>query len=122
MTTKLEEIAKKAQQEKKVRFTSLTHHITKELIWESLCHIDPNTSPGVDGITVKEAKSTFQIWIDPMIQSVHRQGYKPPAVKRCWIPKPGKQEKRPIGVPCVADRALQRSVSMVLTSIDLLRN
>ena len=31
--------------------------------------------------------------------------------------KPGKQEKRPIGVPCVSDRALQRSVAEVLTAI-----
>lgn len=117
MQTKLEEIAKKAQQEQKFRFTSLAHHISEELIWENLCHINTNTSPGVDNISVKEAKSTFQIWVDPMIQSMHHKGYKPPAVKRCWIPKPGKQEKRPIGIPCVGDRALQRSVSIVLTSI-----
>lgn len=117
MRTKLEEIAKKAQQEQKFRFTSLAHHITKELIAKSLNQINLNTAPGVDDITVKEAKETFQIWIDPMIQSMHHQGYKPPVVKRCWIPKPGKQEKRPIGIPCVGDRALQRSLSMVLTPI-----
>jgi retron-type reverse transcriptase len=34
-----------------------------------------------------------------------------------YIPKPGKQEKRPLGVPCVADRALQRSAAQVLTTI-----
>ena len=34
-----------------------------------------------------------------------------------YIPKPGKREKRPIGVPCVADRALQRSVAHVLSAI-----
>ncbi len=117
MKTKLEEIAKKAQQEPNARFTSLAHHITRDLIWESLCHIDKKSAPGVDNITVEEAKNTFQIWIDPMIQSMHHGGYKPPMVKRCWIPKPGKQEKRPIGIPCVGDRALQRSVSIVLTSI-----
>jgi group II intron reverse transcriptase/maturase len=117
MTTKLEGIAKKAQQEQKFRFTSLAHHITKDLVWESLGHIDLKTTPGIDGMTVKEAKDTFQIWIDPMIQSMHSRGYKPPAVKQCWIPKPGKQEKRPIGIPGVKDRALQRSVAMVLTSI-----
>jgi RNA-directed DNA polymerase len=31
--------------------------------------------------------------------------------------RPGKQEKRPLGVPCVADRALQRSAAQVLTTI-----
>ena len=34
-----------------------------------------------------------------------------------YIPKPGKQEKRPLGVPCVQDRALQRSVAEVLVAI-----
>ena len=102
MTTKLEEIAKKAQQERKFRFTSLANHVSKDLVWESLCHMDLNTAPGIDGMTVKEAKDTFQIWVDPTIQSMHSRGYKPPAVKRCWIPKPGKQEKRPIGIPTFA--------------------
>jgi len=34
-----------------------------------------------------------------------------------YIPKPGKQQMRPIGVPCVSDRALQRSVAQVLSAI-----
>jgi len=38
-------------------------------------------------------------------------------VRRVWIPKPGRTSQRPLGVPCVADRALQRSVSLVLSSI-----
>lgn len=49
-----------------------------------------------------------------MLQAVHRKGYKAPPVRRVWVPKPGKPEKRPIGVPCIADRALQRSVVEVL--------
>jgi len=52
-----------------------------------------------------------------MLQSVHQQGYKAPAIRRVYIPKPGKQEKRPLGVPCVSDRALQRSTSGVLSAI-----
>ena len=52
-----------------------------------------------------------------MLQSVHRKGYQAPSIRRVYIPKPGKQEKRPLGVPCVTDRALQRSVSEVLSSI-----
>jgi group II intron reverse transcriptase/maturase len=52
-----------------------------------------------------------------METSIHRQSYRAPAVRRVWIPKPGKEEKRPIGVPCVADRALQRSVATVLNAI-----
>ena len=52
-----------------------------------------------------------------MLQSVHRRGYRAPDIRRVYIPKLGKQEMRPLGVPIVADRALQRSVSQVLSAI-----
>jgi group II intron reverse transcriptase/maturase len=71
----------------------------------------------VDGQTVTEAKQDFGAWIEPMLQSVHRKGYQAPPIRRVYIPKPGKQEKRPLGVPCVADRALQRSAAQVLSAI-----
>ncbi|MGH8533800.1 MAG: hypothetical protein ACREV1_14000 [Gammaproteobacteria bacterium] len=64
-----------------------------------------------------EAKEEFEVWVEPMLSAVHRKGYHPPPIRRVYIPKPGKQEKRPLGVPCVADRALQRSVSQVLSAI-----
>jgi group II intron reverse transcriptase/maturase len=117
MTTGLERIAAKARNEARLQFTSLAHHITRELLWESLCHISGDSAPGVDGQTVQEAKETFKSWAGEMISSIHRKSYKPPVVRRVYIPKPGKKEKRPLGVPCVSDRALQRSVSIVLSVI-----
>ena len=117
MGTGLEGIAAKARRETKLKFTSLCHHITRELIWESLNKIPKESAPGVDGISVDEAKKTFEVWIEEMLASIHRKAYKAPPVRRVWIPKPGKTTKRPLGVPCVADRALQRSVSVVLSSI-----
>lgn len=117
MQTKLEGIAAKARKETNLRFTSLAHHITSDLILESLHHIPRDSAPGMDGVTVKEAEKDFEVWIDKMIDSIHQGGYRPPAVRRVWIPKPGKKEKRPIGVPCIADRALQRSTSTVLSAI-----
>jgi group II intron reverse transcriptase/maturase len=71
----------------------------------------------VDGQTVPEAKERFGEWIEPMLQSIHRKGYQAPNIRRVYIPKPGKQEKRPLGVPCVADRGLQRSTTQVLSAI-----
>ena len=117
METGLERIAAKACTEPKFRFTSLAHHITKERLWNSLCHIPSNSAPGVDGKSVSEVKAEFDTWIGPMLQSVHRKGYRAPAIRRVYIPKPGKSEKRPLGVPCVADRALQRTVAQVLSAI-----
>ena len=117
MATGLERIAARARCEPKLRFTSLAHHITKERVWENLCQIATDSAPGVDGQTVPEAKESFEGWIEAMLQSVHRQGYPAPNIRRVYIPKPGKQEKRPLGVPCVADRALQRSAAQVLSAV-----
>src|SRR6202165_2638149 len=117
METGLERIAAKARSEPKLRFTSLAHHITRERLWANLGHIPKRSAPGVDGQTVMEAKESFGEWVGAMLQSVPRQGYRAPDIRRVYIPKPGKQEKRPLGVPCVADRALQRSAAQVLSAI-----
>ncbi len=117
MKTELERIAAKARCEPKLRFSSLAHHVTRDRVWRNLCRIPLKSAPGVDGQTVVEAKQTFEDWIEPMLGSVHRKGYRAPAIRRVFIPKPGKREKRPLGVPCISDRALQRSTAQVLSAI-----
>ena len=117
MATELERIAAKARCEPELRFTSLAHHVTRDRVEKNLKKIPNRSAPGCDGVTVAEAKRDFDQWIEPMLQSVHQQGYKAPPIRRVYIPKPGKQEKRPLGVPCVSDRALQRSTSEVLSAI-----
>jgi RNA-directed DNA polymerase len=117
METGLEQIAEKARREPKLRFTSLAHHITRDRVWRSLSQIPNRSAPGVDGQKVSEAKESFEGWVGTMLQSVHRKGYRAPEIRRVYIPKPGKQEKRPLGVPTVSDRALQRSTAQVLSAI-----
>jgi group II intron reverse transcriptase/maturase len=117
MTTGLERIAAKAREDRKLKFTSLAHHVTEELIWESVCHTPKDSAPGCDEQTVTEAKESFKQWAPEMLGAIHNQGYRPPPILRVFIPKPGKKEKRPLGIPCVADRALQRSVAGVLAAI-----
>ena len=117
MATKLEHIAAKARCEPKLRFTSLAHHITRERVLKNLQQIPRRSAAGVDGQSVEEAKESFEDWIGPMLGSIHRQGYKAPDIRRVYIPKPGKTEKRPLGVPTVSDRALQRSTAEVLAAI-----
>jgi group II intron reverse transcriptase/maturase len=51
------------------------------------------------------------------ITDLHNGGYHPTPVRRVFIPKPGKSEKRPIGVPTVYDRTLQRATAKVLESV-----
>lgn len=117
METKLEQIAVKARSEPKLRFTSLAHHITRERVQRNLLQIPKRSAAGVDGQTVEAARKDFDGWIGPMLQSIHRQGYPAPNIRRVYIPKPGKTEKRPLGVPTVSDRALQRTTAEVLSAI-----
>jgi RNA-directed DNA polymerase len=117
METELERIAAKARSEPTLRFTSLAHHITPDRVCRNLMRIPSRSAVGTDGQTAQAAKDSFNEWIGPMLQSVHRQGYHAPAVRRVYIPKPGKTEKRPLGVPTIADRALQRSAAEVMSAI-----
>lgn len=117
MQAGLERIAEKARCDRKLCFTSLAHHLTLPLLWDSLNAIANSSATGVDGMDVLTAKETFNDWAPKLLESVHRKGYRPPPVRRVYIPKPGKAEKRPIGVPTVIDRALQRAVSKILESI-----
>ena len=117
MSTGLERIAEKARQEPRLCFTSLAHHLTRERLWMALHPIAPSTAPGTDGMHQPTAVETFHTWAQPTLDAVHRKGYRPPAVRRVWIPKPGKAAKRPLAVPTVIDRALQRATAEVLNAI-----
>ena len=95
----------------------MAHHITETSLWENLNKISPSTSEGVDGQDVKAAKESFARWAALLLQAIHNKGYRPPPSRRVYIPKPGKDEKRPISIPTVRDRCLQKSVADVLNSI-----
>ncbi len=41
-------------------------------------------------------------------------GSKVSPTRRVWIPKPGTEEKRPLGIPTIKDRALQALVKLAL--------
>lgn len=43
--------------------------------------------------------------------------YKPQPVRRCWIDKPGKPEKRPLGIPVIKDRVIQMATKLVIEPI-----
>lgn len=117
MVTGLEKIAAKARSEKDAQFTSLAHHITKERILGNLKKISKKSSAGIDGFQRDECVKYFLERHGDIINSIHNEGYKAPPVRRVYIPKPGKSEKRPIGVPTILDRSIQGTVSEVLSVI-----
>ena len=74
-------------------------------------------SAGVDHVTI----AMFEARLEEHLARLHdllRDGtYRPQAIRRVWVPKPGRTEKRPLGVPTVRDRVVQTALRMVLEPI-----
>jgi RNA-directed DNA polymerase len=79
--------------------------------------VPPHSAPGSDGQTADERKQDFVAWSAATLRAVPTQGYRPPPVRRTSIPKPGKRELRPLGVPGSGERVLQRCVADILSAI-----
>ena len=73
MKTKLERIAAKARSNKRQRFTSLAHHITPQLLGESLSEIPYNTGAGIDRIDIKKAQEKFSLWSQEVRTFIQRK-------------------------------------------------
>ena len=67
-------------------------------------------SAGGDHQSVKQVEADKDAVIRALEQALREDQYRPQAVKRVWIAKPGSREKRPLGVPTVKDRILQRAL------------
>jgi RNA-directed DNA polymerase len=74
-------------------------------------------SAGVDHETVEMFKRHEEANLEKISRALRRNEYQPAAVKRVWIPKPGSQQKRPLGIPTVRDRVVQAALCQVLEPI-----
>ena len=72
---------------------------------------------GVDHATVEEFERDLEANLEKLSRSLADQRYRPQAVRRVWIPKPGSKEKRPLGIPTVRDRVVQAALRAVLEPI-----
>jgi len=102
----------------RARKTSLAHLLTAEFLTETWKQINRRGASGVDGETAKEYERGLDTRVQELCERLKRGAYKAPPVRRVEIPKgPGRAGTRPLGIPTVADRALQRSASQVLSAI-----
>lgn len=117
METKLERIAKIAKEKPNEKFTSLIHLLNKEMILE--CHKEMKTgkAAGIDEITKTEYDKNLEKNVENLVERMKKQAYKPQAVKRVYIPKPGTEDKRPLGIPSYEDKLVQLGLSKILNAI-----
>ena len=66
--------------------------------------------PGIDGVTIHEFGLFLSVNLTTLAEELKSGQYQPQPVARKWIPKPGSQEKRPLGIPTVRDRVVQAAV------------
>src|SRR5258708_18855192 len=116
MITKLARIAEKAKADPKLRFTSLAHLLTPEFLIETWKQMNRKGASGVDGETTKDFENELETRVEQLCARLRAKQYRPPPVRRVEIPKrDGKT--RPLGIPTVEDRLVQRAVARILSVI-----
>ena len=74
-------------------------------------------SAGVDEQTVAHFGRHAEVELQRLHEQLRDGTYRPQPVRRAWIPKPGSNEKRPLGIPAVRDRIVQGALRHVLEPI-----
>ena len=93
------------------------HYLDMEWMKEAYRRVSKESAPGVDGETVAEYGRELERNLEELIGRAKSGSYQAPPVKRVYIAKADGKEKRPIGMPTVEDKILQRAVVMLLEPI-----
>lgn len=117
MKVKLNQIAMKAKQDRRLKFTSLIHHIDETNLAECYRALKRNKASGIDGETVEAYGENLSEKLIELVRSLKAKRYQPKPVRRVFIPKPGKAEKRPLGIPSVEDKLIQLMLKKILEGI-----
>lgn len=112
----LNRIREVARKDKGLRFTSLMHHITIELLRDSFLALQRDAAPGVDDVTWRQYGEQVEERLPNLHERVQSGRYRAMPSKRVWIPKPDGR-KRPIGIAVLEDKIVQQAVVGVLNQI-----
>lgn len=116
ISTKLQEIAEQAARHKDRVFTTLAHLIDEDFLAEAFDRIRVGGAPGVDNVTWAEYAKNLPANLRELHTRLRSGRYVAPAVKRVWIDKED-GKKRPLGIPILEDKVVQKAVHMLLSAI-----
>jgi RNA-directed DNA polymerase len=109
-------IREAAQKDGKLKFTSLLHHLTPELMRASFFKLKKDAAPGVDEQTWRDYAEGFEQRIDDLHGRIHRGTYRAKPSKRTYIPKLD-GTPRPLGIAALEDKIVQQAVKTVLECV-----
>ena len=96
--------------------TTLAHHVDVEFLREAYRRTRKVGAPGVDGQTAAEYEEDLEGNLQVLLARFKAGNYRAPPVRRVHIPK-GDGTTRPIGIPTLEDKVLQRAVHMLLEAV-----
>lgn len=89
--------------------------VDRENMWRALCAVERNQgAAGVDGMSWEQLRPWLKEHWPSIKERLLAGTYRPRAVRKVEIPKPGGKGLRMLGVPTVLDRLIQQAVAQVL--------
>lgn len=125
MQTSLRGIANKAANDKQHRFGSLYRLLNEANLRESFYKLRKTAATGIDGVTFHEYEKNLDENVVNLVSRLKAKRYRAKLVRRKLIPKAGSSKMRPLGIPALEDKILQRAVADILSAIyeqDFLKN
>ena len=117
MGTALDGIRQTAHGRRDAKFAGLLHHIyAVERLRAAYLAVQRDAAAGVDGQTWQSYGQDLEARLLDLSDRLARGGYRPQPVKRVYIDK-ADGSKRPLGVPALEDKIVQRASVEVLNAI-----
>lgn len=116
MSTKLARIAEQSARNPDMVFTTLAHHLDVDFLREAFSRVRPKAAPGVDGVTWHDYSENLEANLIDLHKRMRENTYRAPPVRRTWIEKED-GSRRPLGIPTLEDKIVQRAVAMLLEAV-----